>query len=125
MDLVEYTDTASLLTHIDQNTGAVFGDHPQGILQLRSAVAAQRTENISGKAFTVNADKYIFFIADIAASDCKIFKVVHFGAVRGDDEFSETGGKFCTFSTDDQLFMAAAVGDQLSSRPRNGTWGGS
>ena len=60
VDFVENTDPAAFLPQIDQHSGTVFGDHPQSGLELRAAVTAQGTENISGETFAVDTNQNIF-----------------------------------------------------------------
>ena len=51
------TDAASLLLFVDEDSGAVVGDHRERHLELLSAVAAQRSEDVAGETLRMNANE--------------------------------------------------------------------
>ena len=55
--LVDQTDAAPLLGQIEQHPGALATNLLNRAAQLRSAIAAQRPEQIAGEAFRVEADQ--------------------------------------------------------------------
>ena len=48
-DLVGKADTAPLLVHVQKDPVALGLDHPERFLQLRTAIASQRVEDIPGE----------------------------------------------------------------------------
>ena len=51
------TNAAPFLLLIDQDTGAFIRDHGQGEFKLLAAIAAQRVENVTGKALRVDSNE--------------------------------------------------------------------
>ena len=50
-------DPATFLLFVDENAGALLGNHGKRHLELLAAVAAQRAENVTREALRVNADE--------------------------------------------------------------------
>ena len=57
-ELVGEPDAAALVAaQVDDDAGALLGDEPQRLVQLRAAVAAQRSEDVPGQALGVDPDE--------------------------------------------------------------------
>jgi len=57
LQLGHETDTSAFLLLINENAGALLGDHGEGHFELLAAVAAQGTEDVSGEALGVDANE--------------------------------------------------------------------
>jgi hypothetical protein len=56
-ELGHEADAAAFLLFIEEDAGALGGDHGEGEVELVVAVAAQRVEDVSGEALGVDADQ--------------------------------------------------------------------
>ena len=57
--------------------------------ELVAAVAAERTEDIAGKAFRMNPDQYRFAPVDIAFDNSKVVMIVDFAFIQFKSEITE------------------------------------
>ncbi len=56
VELVEQADAASLLVpYVEDHASSLFGDAPDGCVELCAAVAAQAAEDVAGEAFGVRS----------------------------------------------------------------------
>ena len=59
LELVEQSDAAAFLVEIDDHAPALGGDHLHRPVQLPSAVAAQRMEDVAGETLGVHAHQHV------------------------------------------------------------------
>ena len=60
-------DAPAFLPHIDHHAAPGFRHHAHGLMQLRPAIAAPRTEHVARETFAVNAHKHVLLPRDFAA----------------------------------------------------------
>ena len=116
MKFVLKPDAASFLPHINQHAAAFLRNHLHGGVKLVAAVAARGTEDVSRQTLTVNTHKNRVFSPDIPADQCKMRRIVDLGTVEIHLEITVSRRQFDGFLAHDQMFRAAAVGNQV----RNG-----
>ena len=64
--LVDATDPAALLAHLEQNPAALCVDLPHCCGKLLPAVATLGTERVTGQTFRMDTTEQIFTVADVA-----------------------------------------------------------
>ena len=94
----------------------MFDDLAHRGVELLAAVAAFGAEDVAGQAFAVDPHQHVLLVLYIAVDQREVLERVHFGAVGGDPEFTEDGGQPGVFAADDEVFVAAAVGDEVGHR---------
>jgi hypothetical protein len=93
-DLVQDTDSPSLLLLIDDRSSTFRLNHLEGLIELRSAVALDGTENVARQALRMDADKrrhirfHLTFVKD------NEFFVARKRTITGDHEITMFRGQF-------------------------------
>src|SRR6266545_6725987 len=67
--LVEQSDAASLLRHVEEHAALLGCDPTQRVLELLAAVAAQRVEDVPGQTLRVDAYEHVLLPLDIALDE--------------------------------------------------------
>ncbi len=112
--LGQQADAAPLVAaEVDDDAAALLGDAPHGRLQLGSAVAAQRVEDVAGEALGVQPGEDVLALADVAVDEGDVFDAVDGGAVAVRREVAEGGGQPDLGLAADGGLRGAAVGDQV------------
>src|SRR5437016_985680 len=65
-DLVPEADAAALLAQVDHRAPLGAADQIEGVLELLAAIAFQRSEDLAGEAFAVDADGHAFLTPQLA-----------------------------------------------------------
>jgi hypothetical protein len=113
MDFGREADSAAFLPHINENACAGLFDLGKGLVQLRTAIAPFRAEDVARETLAVDANQGRLVRVDIALDECKMVPLVHGGTVEVQQEFSVVGRQGDRLLTLDQLFLFAAIGDQV------------
>ena len=87
LDLVSKPYSPALLAQIKNYTPALCFDEFHRVLKLISAVAADATQSVSGKAFRVNSRKHRSAVGDVAFYQCNMLKTVKLVAENFNLEF--------------------------------------
>jgi hypothetical protein len=75
--LVGESNTPPLLPHVDDHAQAYLADHLHRAIELFAAIAALRTENVTGKTLTVDPDQYVILTRHVAHHEGKVLFVVN------------------------------------------------
>src|ERR671937_1770884 len=67
--LVQQSDPAALLRHVQKNTTLLGRDLRQRLLELLAAVAAQRVEHVAGEALGMDAHEHVLGSVDLALDE--------------------------------------------------------
>src|SRR4051812_32331816 len=116
LELVQETDAASFLIEIDNDAASIGGDHPHGFMQLPSAVAAQRVEDIAGQALRVHAHQYFLAVGDVAVDERDMLVLIDVVAIADDLPGAMLRRQSSLGDAMDEPLVLQSVRDQLSDR---------
>ena len=116
MDFRRQADATALLPHVNEHAGTVHGDLPHRLVQLRSAIAPARSENVSRQAFAVHAHQHGFARIDAAHHQRQMVRPVGHRTVKIEVEVAEFRGQVHALLALDQLLAPATVGDEIADR---------
>ena len=113
LDLVVEPDTAALLAHVEEDAVARFGNLLQRQVDLLTAVAAHAPKDVSGEAFTVDADQDRFVLGPLTDRQCDVLAHIHVALVGDGLEWAVVGGEAGLGHALDESLCPAALGDDL------------
>ncbi len=121
LQLVHQPDAAALVAaHVQHHAAALPSDHLQRGVELRAAVAAQRSEHVTGQALGVHADQHVVPVSvragDVAADQRDVLDVVVEGGVADRAELAVPGRDAGLGDALDVLLVLAAPRDQVGDR---------
>jgi hypothetical protein len=100
---IDQSDSAAFLLQVDEESRFVFTDILEGLFQLISAVAPERTEYIPGVALGMYPDRASFRSGKITAHKGGVFLVFLFVVKTVNRKDSRPGGEFSTASQFDNF----------------------
>ena len=112
---VDQTDAAALLAEVNHHTFPLTFDLAQCCLQLRTAVAAQGSEGITGEAFRMHPHQHWFTQGGrVAFDEGHMFRAIQFIAVADGLERTELTRQFRMGLPSHKPFVVEPVTDQFS-----------
>ena len=112
MDLGCQSDSASLLTHVDQDAGTCFVDVLESGLELIATIASLRAEDVARKALAVDPDERWFSRRYCSFDQSQVMNVVDKRSVKMQLEIAVDGGQIDDLKPLDEYFSGAPVRDQ-------------
>ena len=105
-------DPTAFLSHVNQNAAAFLLDLLQRRVELVSAIAPARAENVSGETLAVDAHQRRFVLVDLAFYQREMMLAIELRAVEVQIEIAIIGRHFYDLFQFYQFFADAAVCDQ-------------
>src|SRR5450830_1062866 len=116
LELVEQTDAAPFLRHVEENSALLLGDATECVIELLAAIAAQRVEDISSQAFLVDAHEHVLGPVHLSHHQRHVVLTGQRLAVGDGTELAEFGWHPHRGHTLDQHLGTTAVLDQVGDR---------
>lgn len=109
------SDSATFLREVDKGSTSFAGDHLEGGMELVSAIAAQRLDQVAGKATAMHSDEGRLRAGGgkIPHEDGEGFLGFMLNLVDGDLKVAELGGEICLGHAAYEFFVEATMGDEL------------
>jgi len=107
-DLVCEADAATLVApEVDEHATALLGDEVEGGVQLGTAVAAQRPEDVTGQALRVHAHQHVVVAGYVAHHEGEVLLTVEDRLVNVGGELRPSVGMRAWAHAPDELLVAA------------------
>src|SRR5260370_4247565 len=116
LDLGRQADSSSLLSHVNQDTSALALDLLQGSVQLVAAIAAARTEHISGQTLAMYSNQRWICGRHRSGGQRQMMDVVPDGSIEIQTKVTRACRRPNFLLFNDQLFSDTPVRDQIFDR---------
>ena len=113
-DFIHQADSSTLLEEVNHGSATFLVNHPESLVKLFAAVAAQGTEDIAGCTGGVDAHKHRVVGSDIPFDYRDMLQAITFLAERYQTEITVGCGEMYLFPFLNQRFEAQAIGDEVT-----------
>src|SRR6185436_2389678 len=96
-----------------EHAAAFLVDHGHGAVELRSAVATQRSQHVTGEALRMDTNEHGLVGSNLAQREGDVITAAREAAIEVQIEFSELAGKADFAHFLHQLFSPAAIRDEV------------
>ena len=116
MNFCGQTDATAFLPHVNKHAAALFGNLAERGVQLISAIAAARTEDIAGETFAVHAHERRFVFGNLSFYEREVMRAIEFGTIKVQLESAVVGRQRNNLFAFDQFLPHAPIRDQALDR---------